>query len=41
MKTEASKVTIHMVSSVDGFIEKKDRGVSWMESSDNYEKKNK
>ena len=27
-----------MVSSLDGFIEKKDRSVSWMESSDNYEK---
>ena len=26
-----------MVSSLDGFIEKKDRSVSWMESSDNYE----
>jgi dihydrofolate reductase len=37
MTTGASKVTIHMVSSLDGFIEKKDRSVSWMESSDNYE----
>ena len=27
-----------MVSSLDGFIEKKDKDVSWMESSDNYEK---
>ena len=37
MITGASKVTIHMVSSLDGFIEKKDRSVSWMESSDNFE----
>jgi len=37
MTTDTSKVTIHMVSSLDGFIEKKDRSVSWMESSDTYE----
>lgn len=37
MTTGASRVTIHMVSSLDGFIEKKDRSVSWMESSDSYE----
>ena len=36
MTTDAFKLTIHMVSSLDGFIEKKDRDVSWMESSDNY-----
>jgi dihydrofolate reductase len=35
---EISKVTIHMVSSLDGFIAKKDDSVSWLESSDNYEK---
>lgn len=38
MMTVTSRVTIHMVASLDGFIEKKDRSVSWMESSDNYEK---
>ncbi len=38
MTTDTSKVTIHMVSSLDGFIAKKDNGVSWLESSDSYEK---
>lgn len=37
MTADTSKVTMHMVSSLDGFIEKKDRSVSWMDSSDNYE----
>ena len=37
MTTETSKITIHMVASLDGFIEKKDRNVSWMDSSDTYE----
>jgi dihydrofolate reductase len=32
------KVTIHMVSSLDGFIAKKDNSVSWFETSDFYEK---
>jgi dihydrofolate reductase len=32
------KVTIHMVSSLDGFIAKKDNSVSWFETSDYYEK---
>ena len=32
------KVTIHMVSSLDGFIAKKNNSVSWFESADNYEK---
>jgi hypothetical protein len=27
-----------MVASLDGFIERKDRSISWLESSDNYEK---
>src|SRR5687768_12332783 len=35
---DAFKVTIHMVSSLDGIIAKKDNSVSWFESSDNYEK---
>jgi len=38
MKAARSIVTIHMVSSLDGFIAKKDNSISWMESSDNYEK---
>jgi len=36
--TAAFKVTIHMVSSLDGIIAKKDNSVSWFESADNYEK---
>jgi len=32
------KVTIHMVSSLDGMIAKKDNSVSWFETSDYYEK---
>ena len=35
---DTSKVTIHMVASLDGFIAKKDGSVSWMQSSDTYEK---
>src|SRR5687768_4780707 len=38
MTTDAFKVTIHMVSSLDGIIAKKDNSVSWFETSDNYEK---
>lgn len=38
MKIENSKVTIHMVSSLDGFIAKKDGSVSWLETSDSYSK---
>src|SRR5688500_16168117 len=38
MPTAVFKVTIHMVSSLDGFIAKKDNSVSWFESSDYYEK---
>jgi dihydrofolate reductase len=37
MNTSA-KVTIHMASSLDFFIAKKDGSVSWMETSDSYEK---
>lgn len=36
MTTDISKVTIHMVASLDGFIEKPNQDVSWMDSSDNY-----
>ena len=32
------KLTIHMVSSLDGYIAKKDNSVSWFETADNYEK---
>ena len=38
MTTGACKVTIHLVSSLDGFIAKKDNSVSWFETSDYYEK---
>ena len=34
----ASTVTLHVVSSLDGFIAKKDNSVSWMDSSDVYER---
>ena len=37
MTTDTFKVTIHMVSSLDGIIAKKDNSVSWFESADNYE----
>jgi dihydrofolate reductase len=38
MTTDAFKVTIHMVSSLDGIIAKKDNSVSWFETPDFYEK---
>jgi dihydrofolate reductase len=38
MTTSACKVTIHLVSSLDGFIAKKDNSVSWFETTDLYEK---
>ena len=38
MTTDAFKVTVHMVSSLDGIIAKKDNSVSWFETSDYYEK---
>lgn len=38
MTAETFKLTIHMVSSLDGMIAKKDNGVSWFETSDHYEK---
>jgi dihydrofolate reductase len=38
MTADASRVTIHMVSSLDFFIARKDRSVSWLESSDSYAK---
>jgi dihydrofolate reductase len=38
MKTEEFKLTIHMVSSLDGLIAKRNNSVSWFEASSNYEK---
>lgn len=38
MKTDTFKLTIHMVSSLDGIIAKKDNSVSWFETADHYEK---
>ena len=38
MATDLFKITIHMVSSLDGYIAKKDNSVSWFETSDNYDK---
>ena len=38
MTTAVSKVTIHMVSSLDGIIAKTDNSVSWFETSSYYEK---
>jgi hypothetical protein len=38
MTTDTFTVTIHMVSSLDGIIAKKDNSVSWFETSDVYEK---
>src|SRR5450432_578598 len=38
MTTDSFKVTIHMVSSLDGIIAKKDNSVSWFDTSDFYEK---
>src|SRR6187551_1992743 len=32
------KLTIHMVSSLDGMIAKKDNSVSWFDTPDHYEK---
>ena len=34
---DAFTITIHMVSSLDGIIAKKDNSVSWFETEDNYE----
>lgn len=38
MTTDTFKLTIHMVSSLDGIIAKKDNSVSWFETVDHYEK---
>ena len=38
MNTQDLKITIHMVSSLDGMIAKKDNSISWFETTDDYEK---
>jgi dihydrofolate reductase len=38
MTTDKFSLTIHMVSSLDGVIAKRNNSVSWFETSDNYEK---
>jgi dihydrofolate reductase len=38
MAADGFTITIHMVSSLDGFIAKKDNSVSWFETTDHYEK---
>lgn len=38
MTPDQFRLTIHMVSSLDGVIAKKDNSVSWFETSSNYEK---
>lgn len=38
MTTATFRITIHMVSSLDGIIAKKDNSVSWFETTDHYEK---
>jgi dihydrofolate reductase len=37
METDSFKLTIHMVSSLDGYIAKKDNSVSWFNTADHYE----
>ncbi|HYK44553.1 MAG TPA: dihydrofolate reductase, partial [Parafilimonas sp.] len=37
MASDTFKITIHMVSSLDGMIAKKDNSVSWFDTSDHYE----
>lgn len=38
MPTSEFRITIHMVSSLDGMIARKDNSVSWFETSDTYDK---
>jgi dihydrofolate reductase len=38
MTTPGCKITLHMVSSLDGMIAKKDNSISWFETSNVYEK---
>ncbi|MEP7129207.1 MAG: dihydrofolate reductase, partial [Chitinophagales bacterium] len=36
MTTNTFKVTIHIVSSLDGIIAKKDNSISWFDTTDHY-----
>jgi dihydrofolate reductase len=36
MQSNSSLVTIHMVASLDGFIARRDGGVDWLETADEY-----
>ena len=36
MSATSSRVTIHMVASLDGFIARKDGSTSWLETSDSF-----
>ena len=38
MATGEFKITVHMVSSLDGYIAKKDNSMAWFDTSDSYEK---
>lgn len=38
MTTDQSKVTIHMVASLDGFIAKEGNDIAWLQASSGYEK---
>lgn len=38
MSTDLFKITIHMVSSLDGYIAKKDNNINWFETTDSYDK---
>lgn len=38
MKTDEFKITIHMVSSLDGIIAKRDKSVSWFDTANSYDK---
>lgn len=37
MATDEFKLTIHMVSSLDGIIAKRDNSISWFDTTDNYD----
>ena len=37
MDAANSRVTIHMVASLDGFVARKDGGVDWLDTSDRFE----
>ena len=36
--TTPSKVTVHMVASLDGFIAKHDNSIEWLQTTDVYDK---